>query len=250
MSLDTYYYFNRDTRVYQGVYPLPVIVLDPANQLAQPYNSLPFPPPREAGPNEVILINEAYDNWVFVPDFRGSVYQKADGQLVKWKRYGKLPTHLTHYEPKSQWDEWDDKKGNWLTNHKTRKSDLNQQYCYQLDQFASHIRQRFISGQPDVIDEYKLAEEEAQAFKIADYQGEVPECIQADVDAYGRTPQEATDHILAESIIMKNALRETRRVRLLGKGAIKALPESTTEDELQAEFDVWKTKLDAISPPK
>ena len=82
--------------------------------------------------------------------------------------------------------------------------------------------------------EYQLAEEEAQAFKDAEFDGAVPVTVQAWVDANDVTPQEAAESMLAEAAAWKSAVCAIRAARLVGKQ--KAL-KAGSHDEAEALAD-------------
>lgn len=78
--------------------------------------------------------------------------------------------------------------------------------------------------------EYQLAEEEAEVFKAAGFDGEVPPTVQAWVDATETTPREAAESMLAEAAAWKGAVCAIRTARLVGKQkALKAASHDEAE---------------------
>lgn len=136
-----YYSFDRQSRRYLGPCPIPASILDPVNGSATPANTLPIEPPVPPD-NEAVLVNEAFDNWVLIPDFIGTIYQKADGKPVEHKELGPLPDTLTQLKPASQYDEWDDASGGWVKNKETEKSNYYERALESLKQERNHHRQQ------------------------------------------------------------------------------------------------------------
>jgi len=103
----------------------------------------------------------------------------------------------------------------------------------QIDEAADSARVSVVGNSLRVV-EYQLAEQEAQAFQVAGFEGEVPATVQAWVDAAGLSPREAAENILAEAAAWKGALYTIRAARLKGKQqALKA----ATHDEAEAIAD-------------
>ncbi|MFZ7447009.1 hypothetical protein ACLVXS_26495, partial [Klebsiella pneumoniae] len=90
--------------------------------------------------------------------------------------------------------------------------------------------------------EYQLAEQEAQAFQVAGFEGSVPATVQAWVDAAGLSPQAAAESILTEAAAWKGALYAIRAARLKGKQeALKA----ASHDEAEAIADAAIAAINA-----
>ncbi|MDM9557378.1 hypothetical protein QU926_27565 [Pseudomonas asiatica] len=89
----------------------------------------------------------------------------------------------------------------------------------QIDQSADQARTSIIGGSLRVV-EYEMAEQQAAAFKAADFQGDVPVMVQAVVDAEGVEAQEAAEAMLAEAAAWRGALCEIRAIRLKGKAQV------------------------------
>jgi hypothetical protein len=88
--------------------------------------------------------------------------------------------------------------------------------------------------------ENQLAEDEAKAFKLAGYAGDVPLTVQAVVDAEGVQPLEAAESILQEAQAWRTALCSIRAARL--KGKVEVL-KATTHAQAEAYAD---TAINAI----
>lgn len=86
----------------------------------------------------------------------------------------------------------------------------------QIEDSADNARVSVVGNSLRVV-EYQLAEQEAQAFQAAGFEGEVPATVQAWVDAAGLEPQAAAENILAEAAKWKEALYAIRAARLKGK---------------------------------
>lgn len=111
----------------------------------------------------------------------------------------------------------------------------------QIDEAADNSRVAVVGNSLRVI-EYQLAEQEAQAFQAAGFEGEVPATVQAWVDAADLSPQEAAENILAEAAAWKGALYTIRAARLKGKQqALKA----ASHDEAEAIADAAIAAINA-----
>ncbi|WP_432777772.1 hypothetical protein O4O02_01905 [Pseudomonas fortuita] len=86
----------------------------------------------------------------------------------------------------------------------------------QIDEAADNARVSVVGNSLRVV-EYQLAEQEAEAFQAAGFEGDVPATVQAWVDAAGLEPQAAAENILAEASKWKAALYAIRAARLKGK---------------------------------
>ena len=132
--MNNFYSYNKETRRYIGSYPLTPEILDPVNKAAQPDNTLSFAPERPAKVNEVVLVNAAYDDWEYVADYTGKVYQKSDGQPAEQAEFGELSDHLTHIKPETQWDQWSEEDQKWV-------KDLELEKQFYLDQTYLKLQQ-------------------------------------------------------------------------------------------------------------
>ena len=94
--------------------------------------------------------------------------------------------------------------------------------CANIDHAADQCRAKIVQD-PVRTEEYKLAAEEAKAFKAAGYpENNVPRTVAAWVTA-SRTARQAADSILQESQNYYNALYTLREARLQAKEEIRAL---------------------------
>lgn len=109
----------------------------------------------------------------------------------------------------------------------------------QIEQAADQARSTVL-GDPLRAIENQLAEDEAKAFKLAGYAGDVPPTVQALVDAQGIEPMEATEAILQEAQAWHTALCSIRAARL--KGKVEVL-KATTHAQAEAYAD---TAINAI----
>lgn len=109
----------------------------------------------------------------------------------------------------------------------------------QIDQAADQALAAVL-GDPLRAIENQLAEDEAKAFKLAGYAGDVPLTVQAVVDAEGVQPLEAAESILQEAQAWHTALCSIRAARL--KGKVEVL-KATTHAQAEAYAD---TAINAI----
>ena len=86
----------------------------------------------------------------------------------------------------------------------------------QIEQAADQARSAVL-GDPLRSIENQLTEDEAKAFKLAGYAGDVPLTVQALVDAQGVEPMEAAEAILQEAQAWHAAVCSIRAARLKGK---------------------------------
>jgi len=118
-------------------------------------------------------------------------------------------------------------------------------YCAELDAFAGTVRERFAFS-PYLDQEYQLTAEQADAFRASGYTTDpVPDTVQCWADASGMAPQAACDDILSQRDAYLAALAAVRRLRLVGKAAIRA---TLTTRDAQASHDSYRARLDAIAP--
>lgn len=92
--------------------------------------------------------------------------------------------------------------------------------CGRVDTAADKARAK-VAGDPLRAVEYDRSRQEAEAFKAAGYQGDVPRMVAAWA-INGRTPRQATDSILAEAAAYAEALYRIRETRLQAKELIRA----------------------------
>ncbi len=95
-----------------------------------------------------------------------------------------------------------------------------EELCGRIDHAADFAR-RAVAGDPLRAVEYDRSRQEAEAFKAAGYQGEVPRMVAAWA-INGRTARQAADSILAEAAAYTEALYLIRETRLQAKELIRA----------------------------
>ena len=200
--------------------------------------------PLQAAENQASIYKEG--RWQLVDDYRGkTVYSKASQTELDIKELGAVPDTHTLLKP-DEFDIWTGSQ--WETNLLVRQKTLCSRYCDVLDGYASTVRQRFISGNGDVIAEYQRAEQAALSFKVAGYNGDVPVAVQTHADAYTVTARDAADAILHMAGEMDSALDAIRDCRLKGKAELKALTETASDDEFKTVYQKWEDLLDQIKP--
>jgi hypothetical protein len=89
-----------------------------------------------------------------------------------------------------------------------------------IDSAAGAARVRYITICPGQEITYMLKAQEAAAFKSGGYTGGVPGLVQAEIDAYGYTPQQAADLILATQAIWQAKAGQIESARRCGKAAV------------------------------
>lgn len=92
--------------------------------------------------------------------------------------------------------------------------------CFRVDMAADKARAK-VAGDPLRAVEYDRSRLEAESYKAAGYQGEVPRMVAAWA-INGRTARQAADSILAEAAAYTEALYLIRETRLQAKELIRA----------------------------
>lgn len=101
--------------------------------------------------------------------------------------------------------------------------------CEQID-LAADTARRVLAGDTLRALEHQTAADEAKAFALAGYTGEVPPSVQAWMDAAELDAQAATDSILSKAQAWQTALYAIRAARLKGKqGVLKAATHAAME---------------------
>ncbi|MCE0963543.1 hypothetical protein [Pseudomonas putida] len=113
----------------------------------------------------------------------------------------------------------------------------------QIEQAADQAR-TVVLGDPLRAIEYQMAEQEAKAYKLAGFDGDVPPTVQAVVEASEVEPQAAAELVLAESAAWREALCAIRAARLKGK---QAMLKATTHAEAEAHADTAINAIRAIA---
>ena len=91
------------------------------------------------------------------------------------------------------------------------------QSAQSIDNAASEVYNRFMPFS----EEYKVREEQAQAFKGGNYQGDMPSQVAAFAVPAGMTPKQATDLILAQSAALRHGI-EAVGIQRMRKQEVKA----------------------------
>ena len=86
-------------------------------------------------------------------------------------------------------------------------------------------------------EEYRIAKEEAQAYKDAGYTGTVPASVSGYVTAKGWTATQATDDILATAAAWLAAKDAIRAARLLRKEQVRI---ATTQADINTAMAAWQ----------
>lgn len=240
---DQFFCYNADTRLYVGKSQLSRSDLDPVGMSADHPNGLTIEPPRAAGANEVIIVNEQRNGWEYVSDYRGDVYNKQTREKIQQNSLGALPSHLTATEPATPWDVWDDKLGLWETDAVARSIDLRQQYCQMLDQFACSVRSRFLSGGDNCAFEFWQTDRSAKQYRESGYAGAAPPLIKAHMSAFGVDGRTAVKSIETKSADYDVAIIQIRVIRLQGKAEINSVVDV---DDVSSIYETYAQKLDAI----
>jgi hypothetical protein len=113
----------------------------------------------------------------------------------------------------------------------------------QIEQAADQAR-TVVLGDPLRAVEYQMAEQEARAYKLAGFDGDVPATVQAVVEASDVEPKAAAELVLAESTAWREALCAIRAARLKGK---QAMLKATTHVEAEAHADTAINAIRAIA---
>lgn len=113
--------------------------------------------------------------------------------------------------------------------------------CARVDAAADKARAK-VAGDPLRAVEYDRSRLEAESYKAASYQGEVPRMVAAWA-INGRTPRQAADSILAEAAAYTEALCCIRETRLQAKELIRAALAGGNIEHAQ---DIAAETIDAI----
>ena len=95
--------------------------------------------------------------------------------------------------------------------------------------------------------EYEEREAQAQAFKNAGYTGAVPQQVAAFATPAGKTPQEATDLILAQATQLRGALSQLGALRMRKYEVLRASTSETTGTALASILGSVKVIDSALS---
>lgn len=117
---------------------------------------------------------------------------------------------------------------------------IKEQYKNDIDVSCGNVRSSIISKGDFISEEYRVAYDEAVAFKAAGYTGTVPMSIQTWMDVTGNTAQWVTDDIITTRNQYVGFLNDVRDLRLKSKAAVDG---ASTPDELQTTMQTFNTKL-------
>lgn len=109
---------------------------------------------------------------------------------------------------------------------------IKKQYADDIDVICGNVRALIVSKGDFISEEYRVAYDEALAYKDAGYIGDVGASIQTWVDVTGQSAQWVADDIISTRNQYVAFLNEVRDVRLKGKAAVLAA--STPEELLLA----------------
>ncbi len=133
--------------------------------------------------------------------------------------------------------------GSWVAMQSL--AETKERLMQELDQVAGSVRTRFLTSAPGQEGTYIVKEQQAKAFAQSNFNGPVPPYIQAEADAMGGTPQQATELILAIAHQWNNiAGPAIEKLRRQGKLAVEA---ATTTLDAQAAADTHRAQLIAIT---
>ena len=158
------------------------------------------------------LARRLLDNsgWELIDDVRGTWYD-ADGRAVQIDDLDadvgaltrEAPPDATHKLVNGKWEQCPDKVA--AADAATRA-----ELCASIDVAVAAIYARF--GRFEA--EYTLREQQAKAYKAADYKGDVPVQVAAFATPAGKTPREAADIIIAQSEQLRGALSQLGVLRM------------------------------------
>lgn len=116
----------------------------------------------------------------------------------------------------------------------------------QIDRAAESVRADWVSPGSYIAVEYEQAEAAARAFAAAGYPADtVPDEVAAWAEAAGITSEAAADDIISTAEQWREAVRQIRRTRLLGKAAVDA---ATDADSIAAAVEAAINSLNKLRP--
>ena len=169
--------------------------------------------PPQAGAHQAAVFDAAANKWQLVPDWRGvQLYSTADGSEVAAELWQTPADCAATDKPRpSEAHIW--KTSKWVLDAaKQAAADAatRAELCARIDVAVAAIYARF--GQFEA--EYTLREQQAKAYKAADYKGDVPVQVAAFATPAGKTPREAADIIIAQSEQLRGALSQLGVLRM------------------------------------
>jgi len=118
-----------------------------------------------------------------------------------------------------------------------------------IDNAAGEARQRFVSNGSLIDMEYKLAQEQTQAWRAAGSPADdVPLAVSDWAAAAGITDEQAAADIEATATAWENVLLAVRQIRLSGKAAIDAATDQGSADDMANIAQPYIDQLDALKP--
>lgn len=241
MSEPIYLYHYDDTGINTGVVTVARMSPKEPDVPLIPRNTTTKKPPSAGAGQAAVFADGA---WALQEDHRGeTVYSTDDGSEFKIQEIGPVPAGYTDQPRPSDWHVW--QNGAWQFDT-ARLAEYREQAKMDADVQAGSVRMRFPSPGDLTAEEYMQAETEAKAFKDAGYpSGSVPDEVQCWADAESMTAQQACDDILNTAAVFREALRQIRRERLVGKANIDNAADHATVDTAR---DNALAALDAITP--
>lgn len=122
---------------------------------------------------------------------------------------------------------------------------IKERFKDDIDVTCGNVRERVVSKGLFVEEEYRVAYEEAMAFRSTGYTSAVPASVQTWATVMNQTAQWAADDIIATRNIYMTLLNTVRDVRLKSKAAIDA---ANTPEELLAAFDAFNQSVSTLAP--
>lgn len=179
------------------------------------------------------------DNAALAPDYRNTaVYNKTSGQPVRITTIGELPQTATLLSPPSRYHRFDHDQERWSLPQEQQQQQLNDAVTAAGDAIDTAVAGIYALFQRFEM-EYTLREAQAQAFKDANYSGDMPSQVAAYAAPAGLTPQAATDDILSQAARLRAALDSLGQLRM-GKVGLAHLDTmqavQTRRDELLAQI--------------
>lgn len=154
------YGYNPNTLHYLGdefgVFTLQASPLEPGKLVEMAYTTLNRP---LIGKDQWAVYDEAADDWLIVPDYRGQVfYAKDSGARVEINELGALPDALTSTARPSSAHDWSEEAGGWVENSERAQALENERLTALQNEAVEAVRSalqaaidlRFAQVQQDV----------------------------------------------------------------------------------------------------
>lgn len=134
----------------------------------------------------------------------------------------------------------------WLQKPKPSAPDQRAVAKAQIDTAAGSARARYVSAGQLIEEEYRLALQQAQQWRLAGNPADdVPQAVQDWADAADMTVEEAAMHIEQTDAAWQQILLSIRQVRLTGKAAINAAQDDA---DFKAVARPYIDQLNAMQP--